>query len=225
MVRIQEEEEEEETKRAPGVAAEGWETASDGEDRFEDALTEDQQRERDVSLAERAKAEGNAAYAQGMYRDALAAYQGALELLADNNNTNAKEICSMCLCNRAMCYLQIDEYEEAVHESSKAIELNPAYIKAFLRRAQAHEKVDKLEDSLADMKKVLELDPANKEAAKAVRRLEPVVAERREKMKEEMLGKLKELGNSVLGRFGMSVDNFKSVKDPETGSYSISYQP
>jgi hypothetical protein len=37
-------------------------------------------------------------------------------------------------------------------------------------------------------------------------------------------GKLKELGNSVLGRFGMSVDNFKAVKDPNTGSYSISFQ-
>ena len=37
-------------------------------------------------------------------------------------------------------------------------------------------------------------------------------------------GKLKDLGNMVLGKFGMSVDNFKAVKDPATGSYSINYQ-
>lgn len=37
-------------------------------------------------------------------------------------------------------------------------------------------------------------------------------------------GKLKEVGNNILGRFGMSVDNFKAVKDPNTGSYSISFQ-
>ena len=37
-------------------------------------------------------------------------------------------------------------------------------------------------------------------------------------------GKLKDLGNMVLGKFGMSVDNFKAVKDPNTGSYSINYQ-
>lgn len=37
-------------------------------------------------------------------------------------------------------------------------------------------------------------------------------------------GKLKEMGNSILGRFGMSVDNFKAVKDPNTGSYSVSFQ-
>jgi hypothetical protein len=32
------------------------------------------------------------------------------------------------------------------------------------------------------------------------------------------------VGNSVLGRFGMNVDNFKAVKDPNTGSYSMSFQ-
>ena len=39
-----------------------------------------------------------------------------------------------------------------------------------------------------------------------------------------LAGKLKDLGNSVLGHFGMSVDNFKAVKDPATGSYSINFQ-
>ncbi|ERN14887.1 hypothetical protein AMTR_s00032p00162310 [Amborella trichopoda] len=41
---------------------------------------------------------------------------------------------------------------------------------------------------------------------------------------EVTAGKLKDLGNSILGRFGMSVDNFKAVKDPNTGSYSINFQ-
>jgi len=40
---------------------------------------------------------------------------------------------------------------------------------------------------------------------------------------EEMLGKLKELGNSVLGYFGMSLDNFAMAKDPSTGSYNLQY--
>ncbi|WZZ40187.1 hypothetical protein YC2023_036446 [Brassica napus] len=35
---------------------------------------------------------------------------------------------------------------------------------------------------------------------------------------------LKEMGNSILGRFGKSMDNFKAVKDPNTGSYSLSFQ-
>jgi hypothetical protein len=39
-----------------------------------------------------------------------------------------------------------------------------------------------------------------------------------------MLDKLKGLGNSLLGNFGLSLDNFKAVKDEKTGSYSISFQ-
>lgn len=37
-------------------------------------------------------------------------------------------------------------------------------------------------------------------------------------------GKLKDLGNSLLGHFGMSLDNFKAVQDPGTGSYSVQFQ-
>ena len=39
-----------------------------------------------------------------------------------------------------------------------------------------------------------------------------------------MIGKLKEVGNKVLGKFGMSLDNFKMVQDPATGGYSIKYE-
>ena len=31
-------------------------------------------------------------------------------------------------------------------------------------------------------------------------------------------------GNGILGKFGMSLDNFKADKDPSTGSYNISFQ-
>lgn len=41
------------------------------------------------------------------------------------------------------------------------------------------------------------------------------------KLKDEAMGKLKELGNTILGNFGMSLDNFKMVQDPNTGSWSI----
>lgn len=40
-----------------------------------------------------------------------------------------------------------------------------------------------------DLKKILELDPSNGQARKSIRRLEPLAAEKQEKMKEEAIGK------------------------------------
>lgn len=34
---------------------------------------------------------------------------------------------------------------------------------------------------------------------------------------------MKGFGNTILGKFGLSLDNFKAEKDPETGSYNIQF--
>lgn len=54
-------------------------------------------------------------------------------------------------------------------------------------------------------------------------RLQKQHDEKMNKMKDEALGKLKDLGNSILGNFGMSLDNFKMAQDPATGSWSVRY--
>ena len=53
------------------------------------------------------------------------------------------------------------------------------------------------------------------------KRLEIESEERMTKMKDEALGKLKQLGNSILGNFGMSLDNFNMKQDEKTGSWNI----
>jgi Flp pilus assembly protein TadD len=39
-------------------------------------------------------------------------------------------------------------YAEAVKESTKALELDPNYMKALMRRAQAQEKLENFEDAI-----------------------------------------------------------------------------
>ncbi|PWA67777.1 acetyltransferase A, auxiliary subunit [Artemisia annua] len=211
-----------------------------------------------------AKVEGNKLFGEGLYDEALLKYDHAIQLAPEMSSS--AEIRAICHNNRATCFFKLEKYEDSVKECTKALELNPTYMKPLLRKAEAHEKLENYDDAITVLKKILELDPSNHQAKRTIFRLEPLAIEKREKMKEEMLGspkleegwgiymavkaagalglgvetefnwagsgqlftdeirKLKDMGNSILGRFGMSVDNFKAVKDPNTGSYSISFQ-
>nr|XP_043624117.1 tetratricopeptide repeat protein 1 [Erigeron canadensis] len=169
-----------------------------------------------------AKVEGNKLFADGLYDEALFKYDYAIQLAPEMSAS--AEIRSICHNNRATCFFKLGKYEDSVKECTRALELNATYMKPLLRKAEAHEKLENYDDAIAVLKKILELDPSNHQARRSIIRLEPLAIEKREKMKEEMLGKLKDMGNSILGKFGMSVDNFKAVKDPNTGSYSISFQ-
>lgn len=85
---------------------------------------------------------------------------------------------------------KLNRKESAIEDCTKAIELSAAYVKAYLRRAKLYEDTDKLDESLADYKKISELDQGNKDALEAQMRLPPLINEKNEKLKEEMLGKL-----------------------------------
>ena len=119
---------------------------------------------------------------------------------------------------------------QAIADCTAAIEYDPTYIRAFQRRCAAHEKRGKWHDAHEDSKKLLELQPeeakSTPEYSNLVKRtayLKTKSEAQFEKEKEEMLGKLKGLGNTLLGKFGMSLDNFQ-VEQGEGGGYSINFK-
>lgn len=91
------------------------------------------------------------------------------------------------------------------------------------RRAALYDESNKLDECLEDNNKIIELDPNNSDAKRNIIRLKPLIDERNERLKEEMLGKLKDLGNMVLRPFGLSTNNFQLQQDPSTGSYSVNF--
>ena len=141
------------------------------------------------------------------------------------------ETVAIFYCNRAAAYIQLERYQDAVQDCDVAILWHPTYTKAYVRRSKAYEHLEQYEMALTDIEQALALEknsPSSSSKARAQylatkRRLEKLEAERMEKLKEETMGKLKDLGNSILGNFGLSLDNFKAVQDPQTGSYSISF--
>ncbi|KAE8287832.1 Tetratricopeptide repeat protein 1 [Larimichthys crocea] len=165
------------------------------------------------------KEQGNKLFKAGDWLEAERSYKEALVL------------CPVCFSkeravlfsNRAAARLHLDMKDQAITDCTRAIELNPDYVRALLRRAELYEQTDKLDEALEDYKKVLELDPNLTSARQACMRLPQQIHERNEKLKEEMMSKLKDLGNVFLRPFGLSTSNFQVNQDANTGSYSINF--
>ena len=162
---------------------------------------------------------GNSLYRSGHSYAAMTEYTKALELCRKQLDDTR----SVLHANRAACHVSCSEYKEAEEDCDSAIKLNPQYLKALLRRGQVREKLEKLAPALEDYKSVLELDPRNGAALEAARRLPREIEVQQEKMKEECIEKLKDLGNLVLKPFGLSTENFQMVQNPETGGYNIQF--
>nr|XP_040036026.1 LOW QUALITY PROTEIN: tetratricopeptide repeat protein 1 [Gasterosteus aculeatus aculeatus] len=152
-------------------------------------------------------------------------------LEAEQSYTDALVSCPVCFSreravvfsNRAAARLHLGLKDKAIADCSRAIELNPDYVRALQRRAELYEQTEKLDEALEDYKKVLNLDPTQTSASQACMRLPQQIQERNEKLKEEMMSKLKDLGNLVLRPFGLSTNNFQVNQDTDTGSYSINF--
>uniref|UniRef100_A0A182J2Z7 Uncharacterized protein n=1 Tax=Anopheles atroparvus TaxID=41427 RepID=A0A182J2Z7_ANOAO len=197
----------------------------------DDVIDEDSQRDYECGLSDEEKAEnktkadelkqrGNELFKQGEHCQSVDMYTKALRLCP----LECKEDRAILYANRAAAKAKLDRKLTAIEDCTKAIEYNPNYLKALIRRANLYEETDKLDESLEDFRKVLELDPGNGEARAAQTRLPPKIAERNEHLKEEMMGKLKDLGNMILRPFGLSTGNFEMKQDPQSGSYSINFK-
>ncbi|AWO99723.1 putative tetratricopeptide repeat protein 1 [Scophthalmus maximus] len=172
-------------------------------------------RQQSLSLKEK----GNREFKDGDWAAAASTYTEALVLCPVCFSRER----SVLFSNRAAARLHLDLKEQAISDCTRAIELNPDYVRALLRRAELYEQTEKLDEALEDYKMVLERDPNQTGARLACMKLPQQIQERNEKLKEEMLGKLKDLGNMILRPFGLSTNNFQVNQDQGSGSYSINF--
>ena len=136
---------------------------------------------------------------------------------------------SVIYANLAATHLRLDQHRDAVKACNQSLLDQPRYVKALYRRAQANEHIggwSGLSSALEDNKTLLtlpDLPRATKpEVLAAIQRLEPQAQAAAEKEKDEMIQKLKGLGDSILGNFGLSTNNFKFTQQPG-GGYSMNF--
>lgn len=120
-----------------------------------------------------------------------------------------------------------------------ALKIDEAYTKALHRRGTANERIGSWSSLTAaqdgrltrnpltrDYTKLLPLlhkaSPQLPEVRRSLATLPQRITVQQDKEKDEMLGKLKDLGNSLLGKFGLSTDMFK-FEQGEGGGYNMRF--
>ncbi|KAI5363330.1 putative tetratricopeptide-like helical domain superfamily [Septoria linicola] len=128
----------------------------------------------------------------------------------------------------------VAERIENLQKSGRTLDqVRKLQVKLLMRRAKAKTELGSwanLQAADEDYRTLLSptmqpcLSPTDlKNVKDASRLLTPKLNEAKEREMGEMMDKLKGLGNSVLGMFGMSTDNFQFVKDEKSGGYSMNF--
>lgn len=100
-----------------------------------------------LQKAQKYKNEGNIQFKIGKYDEAIIRYNEAIDICPNEN----KEDLATFYQNRAAAYEQLKKYSAVKADCTKALELNPKYAKALLRRARALEQIGDLEATLEDI--------------------------------------------------------------------------
>ena len=72
------------------------------------------------------------------------------------------------LCNRALCYLRLKQFDNAIADCTKALKIQPKCVKALYRRARSYGSKNNLEERI-DISKGM-LNPKNSELSKCIRK-------------------------------------------------------
>lgn len=127
-----------------------------------------------VADCESQKSKGNEAFAAGEYAQAILLYTLALdrasELPDTSDMTPKKSLFArhVVLSNRSACFLKLGEHEKALQDASKAVEMEPNYIKAIFRQGLALHALGRYQEAIVPLAAALKLEPNNKQVKQAL---------------------------------------------------------
>ena len=182
-------------------------------------LTEQEKKDIEEKIINERKNAGDL-YKNKEYIQALNIYS---LLLKDAKRADLKEQCCILNCNKGICFNKLNEYDKALDCFKEALRYNKDYSKALCNKMLLLNKKEEYLEAYEDFKRLKTLDYNLWENYRNMENGLAYQAEiQKKKMTDEMLGKLKDVGNSILGKFGLSLNNFKMTPNGQ-GGYSIQY--
>ncbi|XP_057499083.1 protein CLMP1-like [Actinidia eriantha] len=130
-----------------------------------------------LKRAHELKEEGNRRFQAKDYVGALEQYDNALKLTPQTHPDRA-----VFHSNRAACLMQMKpiDNETVISECSLALQVQPLFVRALLRRARAFEATGKYEMAMQDVQVLLGADPNHGDALEIARRLRTALGPRQE---------------------------------------------
>jgi len=106
-------------------------------------------------IAEQEKQKGNDCFKKGEFADAVKFYSEAVKSIPRD---------AKIYSNRAACYTKLTAFDLALKDCDKSIELDPSFVKAYLRKGNALKVMGQTQKAMDVYEKAMEIDPNNAEA-------------------------------------------------------------
>ncbi|KAK9828150.1 hypothetical protein WJX74_000955 [Apatococcus lobatus] len=122
--------------------------------------------ESDLKAAEELKFKANAAFKEKNYEEALVEYTKAIQLAPTS---------AIFFANRAFTHIRLESCGSAVADATRAIELDPKYVKGYYRRADANFALGKFKLAFKDFRMAAKYAPSDPDLRKKLAETERVV--------------------------------------------------
>jgi len=110
-----------------------------------------------------AKNKGNDAFQKKDFGAAVKYFTEAIDLDPGNH---------VLFSNRSGAYASLGDYQKALEDANKCVELKPDWVKGYTRKATAHMFLSKLDEALEDYNAGLKIEPENEQCKKGIKEVE-----------------------------------------------------
>ncbi|KAF7822638.1 TPR repeat-containing thioredoxin TTL1-like [Senna tora] len=112
-----------------------------------------------IRIVARARARGNDLFNSERFTEACSAYEEGLRRDPAN---------SVLYCNRAACFFKLRQWDRAIEDCNRALQIQPNYAKALLRRAASYNKLEKWGEAIKDYEVLRRMLPDNNDVSEAL---------------------------------------------------------